>query len=93
MDYLEEIYISENDVAVLAVNVAESKNQVQKFIQEKGFTFPVLLDQEGEVAQKYQIMGLPTTFVLNERLVINSVKIGAFDADELKRLIQSAREN
>lgn len=93
LEHLQEVYLSERDVAVLAVNVGESKSRVQKFMEEKGFTFPVLLDKEMEVSRRYQIRGLPTTFLLDEQLSVVAIKIGAFDKAELERLIQSARQN
>ena len=47
------------------------------------YTFPVLLDKNGKVAQRYQVQGLPTTFFIDNKGVIKDVKVGALSASQL----------
>jgi thiol-disulfide isomerase/thioredoxin len=91
MPYLEALHQSQEDVIVLAVNVSESRNDVQAFIEEQGFTFPVLLDLEGEVFTDYRSRAYPTTFAISAEGIITSIKVGAFDAAGLEQLVKSAR--
>ncbi|MDO9535117.1 MAG: redoxin domain-containing protein [Bacillota bacterium] len=93
MPYLENLHISQEDVTVIAVNVNESRSDVQAFIVEQGFSFPVLLDLEGEVSSNYRIRAYPTTFAISPEGIISSIKVGAFDAAGLKQLVESARNN
>lgn len=92
MPLLQELHTSGEDVVVLAVNVRESKESAQKFIADKGFTFPVLLDSEGKVFKSYRLRAYPTTFALNAEGIVTSIKIGAFNAAGLEKLVRSARE-
>lgn len=92
MPLLQELYVSGEDVQVLAVNIKEQKEDVAAFIRDAGYTFPVLLDEEGEVAAAYRIRGLPTTFAVNADGVITAVRVGAFDAQGLAALVESAME-
>jgi peroxiredoxin len=92
MPHLQELHTSGKDVVVLAINVQEDKKLVQKFIDDKGFTFPVLLDSDGEVFKNYRLRAFPTTFALNAEGVVTSIKIGAFNVAGLEKLVRSARE-
>jgi thiol-disulfide isomerase/thioredoxin len=89
MPLLQELYASDENVLVLAVNIKEQKEDVAAFIRDAGYTFPVLLDEKGEVAAAYRIRGLPTTFAVNADGVITAVRVGAFDAQDLAALVES----
>ena len=54
-------------VEMLAVNVGEEAEAVEGFLQDFPIDFPVLLDSQGSMSQRWQVRGLPTTFVLNGR--------------------------
>ena len=61
---------------VYAVNLTsqDSLGDAQAFVNEYGFSFPVLLDQEGMVGQRYQLQGIPTTVFINkEGLIVDRV--------------------
>jgi len=65
-------------LVILAVNIGETAATAQKFMDDSGFTFPVLLDSDQDVALNYNIRSIPTTFFLDEAGVIRDMKIGAF---------------
>jgi len=89
MPLLQELYGSGEDVTVLAVNIKERQEDVEVFIRDAGYTFPVLLDENGEAASAYRVRGLPTTFAVNADGVITAIRIGAFDAQGLAALVES----
>ncbi|BBP89733.1 thioredoxin-like protein YneN [Bacillus safensis] len=68
---------SENDqVEVLAVNLTtteKSVDHVAAFTKELKVSFPVLLDQKG-IQARYQVLSYPTTYILDEKGRIMSVK-------------------
>ncbi|MFC2003099.1 peroxiredoxin family protein [Chloroflexota bacterium] len=80
MPFLQEIYEEwpGKGLVLLAINVGESSSQVEKFIQSKGLSLPVLLDTKAEVAHKYNIRFFPTTFFIDKDGIIQEVRIGAF---------------
>ena len=43
---------------------------MQAFAQEQGLTFPILLDENGAVAQEYRVSGIPTSFFMDHERVI-----------------------
>ena len=43
---------------------------MQAFAQERGLTFPILLDTDGGVAQGYRVQGIPTSFFINREGLI-----------------------
>ncbi len=72
-------------VIVLAVNIGEPKERVAGFVQDNGFTFPVLLDETASVvARPYRISALPTTFFIDREGQIANIKVGMMDLTEMK---------
>ena len=65
-------------VALLAINVGESPVAVKEFMERNNLSFTVLLDMSQEVALKYNLPGLPTTFLIDEDGVIRDRKVGPF---------------
>ena len=82
MPYLQQVYADERWTAaglkILAVNAGESVNGVEKFLEDNGLTFPVLLDSDQSVAIDYDIRGIPTTYFIDKDGIIKSVKVGSF---------------
>ena len=74
-------------VVLLAINEEESVETVRPFIQNNNFTFPVLLDLQGKVAQQYSTRSFPTTFIIDREGVIQHVQTGEISEDELARIV------
>ena len=56
-----------DDLLVLAVNVGESKEAVQKFMDENNLNLTVVLDEKMNVANTYGIRSYPTTISVNKK--------------------------
>ena len=56
--------LDQKDIAVLLVNVGESKSQVEKFLKEKGYEFDVFMDTDSAAAELYQVLGIPTIVLI-----------------------------
>ena len=70
-----------NDQFVILA-VAESSGtseQIGKFMKENKYTFKVLNDVKREVAAKYQIIGVPTTFLIDKKGIIVDKYVGSRD--------------
>jgi len=77
---------ADQGLVVLAVNVGESAEQVAGFIQQEGYTFPVLLDPTGDaVAQLYSVRGIPTTFFIDREGRIVDMKVGAMSLADMEQ--------
>lgn len=90
MPMLQQAYDShKGQYTMLAVNDGEPTNQVQAFIQEKGFTFTVLLDPGQRIVRKYQIQGFPTTFFIDSQGVIRYMHVGMLTPSTLASGLKS----
>jgi thiol-disulfide isomerase/thioredoxin len=78
-----------DDFIVVAVNIAETLNEVEPFVEEYGITFPVLLDKTGELSQEYQVLGLPTTIFLHSDGTIASKHVGVITWHQLIHAYQN----
>ena len=82
MPFLQEIYEdeewSEKGLVMLAVDIGEPPARVKDFMERLGLSFTVLLDIDQDVALKYNIRAIPTTFFIDKDGIIQETKIGAF---------------
>jgi cytochrome c biogenesis protein CcmG/thiol:disulfide interchange protein DsbE len=86
----EEGYTA-TDVVVLSVNVAEPAEVVRQFVGDGPVLFPILLDGEGSVRRSYQVLGLPTTFLIDPQGIVRQVVPGNLDRATLERLVRPWR--
>jgi len=80
MPYIQEIYEewSDKGLVLLAINIGESSSKVEEFRQSYNLSFTVLLDTKQNVAQKYNIQYIPTTFFVDKDGIIQDKVIGPF---------------
>jgi cytochrome c biogenesis protein CcmG, thiol:disulfide interchange protein DsbE len=80
METIEKIYHEYQDqgFTVLAVNMTyqDEPLKVMPFVNEHGLTFPILLDETGEMANAYQLRSLPSSFFIDREGLINEVVVG-----------------
>jgi len=69
-------------LVLLPVNINGTSSQVKDFLQSHDLFLPVLLDINQNVARKYGIQYIPTTFFIDEEGIIQVVKVGAFPNKE-----------
>lgn len=80
MPALQKVYEQngEQGLQVLAVNMTnqDSVSAAEAFVGEYNLTFPIPLDVEGLVGEKYQMRALPSTFFIDREGIIQQVIIG-----------------
>ena len=76
MELLWQIF-QDDDFVILAVNVGEGKGEVSSFVENNGYTFPVLLDSWGRVANIYSVRYYPTTFLIDREGKVIGRAVGA----------------
>ncbi|MDH5602057.1 MAG: redoxin domain-containing protein [Gammaproteobacteria bacterium] len=52
---------------LISINYAEDKKTILEFMKKVQVDFPVLLDQDGEFAQKWNVITYPSTFVIDKK--------------------------
>jgi peroxiredoxin len=55
-------------VSVIAISVGEPELRVRRFAETAGTNFPILLDGDQAVARSWQVVNLPTTYLLDRDL-------------------------
>lgn len=50
---------------LISINFAEDKRYVEEFMKKVHVDFPVLLDQNGEFAKRWNVISYPSTFVID----------------------------
>lgn len=86
MPDMEKFYHEmKGEIEILAINI-DTNNDVAGFIKEMGVTFPILLDTKENVMKNYQIISIPTTFLIDENGIIKEKTIGAMTYDYMKKI-------
>ena len=75
---------------ILAINIEpDAKDEIREFMKELRLTFPVLLDADMKVLQKYRIIGLPVSVLIDRKGIVHTKEIGYqdwTDKDSRKRV-------
>lgn len=77
-------------LVILAVNptVEDTLSDVKAFVKEFNMTFPVLLDETGEVTnQVYRLRGLPTSVFVNRTGRITRIHLGAMTNQQITKFV------
>lgn len=90
MPDIEAVYerFGPQGLTVAAVNMQESDHQVAGYAQEGGYTFPLLLDPTGVVANAYRVMSLPTSYFVGQDGRVLAVNMGAMTQASLEDKLQ-----
>jgi peroxiredoxin len=67
--------------ALLAVNQAEAREQVERFAREYRFSYPLLLDPIGEIGTHYGANRLPMSYIIDARGFVLRRAIGPREWD------------
>jgi peroxiredoxin len=70
----------DKEVSVLTISIdGQGERAVAPFMTAHGYTFPSLVDQRMEVARKFGMRLVPTTYVVNREGVIVGAGYGPVD--------------
>jgi thiol-disulfide isomerase/thioredoxin len=83
--------LSDEEFAVMAVDIQEKADRVKGFMQTENLTFPVYLDSDGSAALEYRVSGIPTTFIIDPEGYIVGTAVGPreWGGDASVRLMRS----
>jgi peroxiredoxin len=75
-------------LALLGVFIDEPETAVKDYAQRVGFTFPLLADTDGKIADVYRTYGIPIHFFIGRDGTIQDVRIGRLTPADMEQLIQ-----
>ncbi|MCC6611868.1 MAG: TlpA family protein disulfide reductase [Anaerolineae bacterium] len=80
---------SDEGFTILAVNLTDqdSLEDVREFVGEFDMTFPVLLDESGQVSTLYGLLGLPTTVFVNREGLVQRIHIGLMSPAQIVEFV------
>ncbi|CUX16830.1 cytochrome c biogenesis protein/redoxin [Clostridium sp. C105KSO13] len=96
---LYESYQREEDPDVIILGIAapgygqeQNEEGVKSFLQENGYTYPVLMDIGGSLFEQYGIYSYPTTFMINAEGNIFGYVSGQLTDDMMESIIEQTME-
>jgi peroxiredoxin/outer membrane lipoprotein-sorting protein len=66
----------EQGVVLYAVNQRESAETIRQFLEREDLKVDVLLDKQGEVAEQYEVEGIPQTVIVDQAGRVQAVHVG-----------------
>ena len=84
MSYIQQVHEEQSDkgLVLLTINMGGTSSQVEEFLQSHSLSLPVLLDTKRNLAARYNIRYIPTTFFIDKDGTIQAVRVGAFPNKE-----------
>jgi peroxiredoxin len=82
----------DKDVIVLAISVDGGGTQaVQSYLSKHSYTLPALVDTGMEVARKFGVRAVPTTYVIDRQGMVVASGFGPvdFDRPEFRQYLQA----
>ncbi len=76
--------------SVVGVDWTDGLDSARAFIREHDMTYPNLRDQDGVVGQRYGLIGLPTTFILDSHGTISEVLRGPQTSQSVRQALEAA---
>jgi peroxiredoxin len=75
-------------LSVLGIFINEDAAAVQDYAKHVGFTFPMVADPSGKIADLYRTYGIPLHFFIGRDGVIRDVRIGRLSPGDMEQLVQ-----
>lgn len=96
---LYETYDREGEEALIVLGVAapqmgqeKTEEEIQAFLEENGYTYPVLMDTTGELFYSYGIQAFPTTFMIDRDGNIFGYISGQLTMEMMESIISQTME-
>lgn len=84
-----------SDLALLAINLQEPRDEVNSYVKQQNLHSRVLLDEEGEVGRVYRSSAIPMQVLIDKAGVIRHVQMGFSPrmGDLLREKVEQLRNN
>lgn len=86
-----DTYKDDANVEIVAVNMTTQERRglkgIEEFIEDYELTFPIPLDEKGEIIDAYRVMTIPTTYMIGTDGTIGHVFFGPMDEKTIHNLV------
>jgi len=92
LDGLERLYrkLKGRGLTVLAINGDNlnyvPSDKIREMISERGYTFPVVFDDEFAITERYKVISIPASYLIDKNGIIKTVTTGNVDWQSGDRL-------
>jgi peroxiredoxin len=88
MPEFQVIYAENQEKLVfIGVNLQESRENAESFVEKLGITFPILLDPDAQVKEMYNVFTQPVTYFIDSNGKIVDKKFGPLTSEEINEKI------
>lgn len=100
MPFIEEIYkenkLNSDEIVILGVagpnqGQEKDKDYIIKFLEDEGYSFPVVFDEDGSVFAQYTVRSLPSTFFIDKDGNVKYYVPGAMDKETMEMIIEDVK--
>ncbi|MFN8456114.1 MAG: TlpA disulfide reductase family protein [Anaerolineae bacterium] len=84
-----------DNLVIIGINntTTDDKSQIPAFLDEYGITFPIVLDESGDTAEAYNILGLPTSIFIDRNGVVSEVFTGPLNKAYIEAKLGELQQN
>lgn len=75
--------------SIFSIDLGEEEDTVRAFVQKNPLPYPVLMDPDGEVSDRFGVLALPTVIVVDRQGKIAFSRGGITGADILRSVIEA----
>ena len=101
-DLYEKYGENEEDLIVLGIanpkteerpqNSDVDEESVKQFLEDKGYTYPVVMDTTGDIFSSYYISAFPTTFMIDKDGNVFGYVTGTLTSDIMESIVKQTME-
>ncbi len=93
MPELVKTYQSNRDkLNIIGIDINDEPAEVKDFVRQLNITYPIVIDNTGDMVYKYRVLGRPTSIFINKEGVITGVVPGIVTPpvleEQLKRVLK-----
>jgi peroxiredoxin len=88
MPEIADLYRTANDLQVVAINDADTTDEVRRFVQKPNYQFPVAIDEGAKTAEAYKVKdkGHPISYLIKPDRTVGYVQVGYDTERKLAKL-------
>ncbi|UTE77284.1 redoxin domain-containing protein [Rossellomorea sp. KS-H15a] len=93
MPHMEQYYeknAKKESVEILAVNLTsqdDGEKAVQQFVDGYELTFPILMDEKGDIGDEYRAFTIPTTYMIDTNGLIQHKIVGPMNEEMMGKMV------
>ena len=88
MPEFEEVHQDRRDeVRFVGLNTQDDLARAEELVEQTGVTYDLGLDPEGELFRDFEVVSMPSTYLVNEAGAVVERHAGVLDAEQLHELI------